>query len=392
MAKINRFNFKIKNKNNGDLKINIKSVNNKWWLDFYHNNKRVRKSTLLTANDENLKHIKTIVIPEIVTALTGNKEIEYFKKDLTLNEFSDKFFNVYENTVRVHVYKTRKSHYELKIKPYFGNKTLNSISQLELEEWQNILLKKYKSSSVIKYRSVFYSIFDKALINDLIKYNPLSRVKSPLTINKKFKKLIDNEEDIVNPFNKDEILKILNNITGNLHYFIFIMFYTGIRPGELISLTWNDIDFEKRRIAVDKTTFQGKVGDVKTQSSVRYIDILLPLESKLKELKSINGNYDYLLLNQSKKPFYSHDVLNKRFKQLLKEIGIKERSIYNLRHTFASYMISNIQNGVDILWVSKMLGHKDVSITLKVYAKFIKEDDTTRIKKINSLGIVLDIN
>ena len=85
------------------------------------------------------------------------------------------------------------------------------------------------------------------------------------------------------------------------------------------------------------------------------------------------------------------DVLNKRFKQLLKEIGIKERNIYNLRHTFASYMISNIQNGVDILWVSKMLGHKDVSITLKVYAKFIKEDDIARIKKINSLGI-LDIS
>ena len=44
----------------------------------------------------------------------------------------------------------------LKIKPYFGNKTLNSISQLELEEWQNILLKKYASRSVVKYRSVFY--------------------------------------------------------------------------------------------------------------------------------------------------------------------------------------------------------------------------------------------
>lgn len=70
-------------------------------------------------------------------------------------------------------------------------------------------------------------------------------------------------------------------------------------------------------------------------------------------------------------------------------MGIKERRIYNLRHTFASIMITQGQN---ILWVSKMLGHKDVSITLKVYAKFIKEDDTTRIKKINSLGIVLDIN
>ena len=110
------------------------------------------------------------------------------------------------------------------------------------------ITKKHASSSVVKYRSVFYSIFDKALINNLIKYNPLSRVKSPLIINKKFKKLIDNEDDIVNPFNKDEILKILNNTTGNLHYFIFIMFYTGIRPGELISLTWNDIDFKKEEL------------------------------------------------------------------------------------------------------------------------------------------------
>jgi integrase len=370
----------------GDLKINIKSLNNKWWLDFYHNNKRIRKSTLLTANNKNLTHIKNTIIPEIVTALTGAKEVEYFKKDLTLDEFSIKFFEVYKNTVREHVYKTRNSHYDLKIKPHFGNQLLNSITPLELEDWQNQLLKKYAASSVVKYRSVFYSIFDKALINDLIKYNPLSRVKSPLTINKKFKKLTTIEDDVINPFNKDEILKILNSSTGNLYYVIFIIVYTGIRPGELISLTWNDIDFQKKRIAVDKTTFQGKVGDVKTQSSVRYIDILPPLEIKLKELKEMTGSYDFLLLNQSKKPFYSHDVLNLRFKKLLKQIGIKERNIYNLRHTFASHMISNIEKGVDILWVSKMLGHKDVSITLKVYAKFIKEDDNTRITKLKKLG------
>lgn len=49
-------------------------------------------------------------------------------------------------------------------------------------------------------------------------------------------------------------------------------------------------------------------------------------------------------------------------------------------------MISNIHNGVDILWVSKMLGHKDVSITLKVYAKFIKEDEKVRIDKINKFS------
>jgi len=86
-----------------------------------------------------------------------------------------------------------------------------------------------------------------------------------------------------------------------------------------------------------------------------------------------------------KKPFYSHDVLNKRFKELLEKINIKERSLYNLRHTFASHMISNIQNGIDILWVSKMLGHKDISITLEVYAKFIKEDDEKRLDNLSKV-------
>ena len=63
----------------------------------------------------------------------------------------------------------------------------------------------------------------------------------------------------------------------------------------------------------------------------------------------------------------------------MKKSEIKERPIYNLRHTFASQLISK---GADITWVSKMLGHKDVTITLKVYTKFIKEDDDIRFKKI----------
>lgn len=140
----------------GDIKINIKSLNNKWWLDFYYNNKRIRKSTLLIANSNNLTHIKNVIIPEIIIALTGSKEVEYFKKDITLDEFSIKFFDVYKPTVREHVYTSRLSYYILKIKPYFGNHLLNSITPFELESWQNKLLIRHKPNSVAKYRSIFY--------------------------------------------------------------------------------------------------------------------------------------------------------------------------------------------------------------------------------------------
>ena len=137
--------------------------------------------------------------------------------------------------------------------------------------------------------------------------------------------------------------------------------------------------------------YSRKSRDVKTQLRVRYIDILPQLENMLKELEKETGNYSNLFIFHFKKPFYSHNVINLRFKELLEKINIKERSLYNLRHTFASQMISNINNGIDILWVSKMLGHKDLSVTLQYYAKYIKEDDETRFKNIDKIGTILGI-
>lgn len=63
----------------------------------------------------------------------------------------------------------------------------------------------------------------------------------------------------------------------------------------------------------------------------------------------------------------------------LKKANVQARPLYNLRHTFASQLISK---GVDIVWVSKMLGHKDLSIALKAYATYIQDEDDMRLKKI----------
>lgn len=365
-----------------DVKITIRVRYNNYYLDFIYKDKRIKRSTGLVANSKNLEELKLNIIPELIKALTGNKEIEYFKKDIKFIEFSNKFFEVYKSTVREHVYKRNLLHYNNHIYSYFKDYLINEIKPLILEDWQNKLLLNYKASSVTKYRSILYSILEKAFINDVIKFNPMSKVKSPLTIKSKFKKLNDVEDEEIYPFNKDEIINILNSATGNLYYFIVIMLYTGMRPGEIISLTWNDIDFDKKRIAVDKTTVNGKVGNVKTQSSVRYVDIIPILEYELKNLYKDSPNNEYLLLSSHNKPFYSHDIIAKRFRELLINISIKERKLYNLRHTFASTMITQGQN---ILWVSRMLGHKDVSITLKVYARFIKENDEERLDKLSKI-------
>ena len=363
-------------------KIIIRNRNNMFHLDFKFKEKRIRKSTGLTVNEVNLKELKTNIIPELIKALTGNKEIEYFKKDTLFIDFAIKFFQVYQGSVREHIFDCNYSIYIKHLKPYFSKYNIDEIKPLQLEEWQNKLIDKYSIHTVIRYRSIFNMIFDKAFKNDIIKSNPFSKVKYPTTIKKDFKKLKDLEDNEINPFNDDEILQILKNVDNNLYYLIYIMLCTGMRQGEIISLTWSDIDFEKKRIAVDKTTVRGKIGNVKTQSSVRYVDIIPLLESKLKELKNLNISNTYLFISNYKKPYYSHIIFTRRFKDVLKKLNLKDRSMYNLRHTFASNMITE---GYNILWISKMLGHKDISITMKVYSKFIVEDDKKRLDYLSSV-------
>jgi len=70
----------------------------------------------------------------------------------------------------------------------------------------------------------------------------------------------------------------------------------------------------------------------------------------------------------------------------LKECSLSHRPLYTLRHTFASTLIAK---GVDMVWVSKMLGHKDISITLKIYTKFIKKEDDERLKNIEKIGTIM---
>ena len=84
----------------------------------------------------------------------------------------------------------------------------------------------------------------------------------------------------------------------------------------------------------------------------------------------------YVFLNQEDEPF--HDIRRIRdsdWRKTIKACGIKYRTIYQTRHSFATMMI---QNSEEIPWVSHTLGHKNLSITLEVYAKYIKREEKKR--------------
>ncbi len=229
-----------------------------------------------------------------------------------------------------------------------------------------------------KFRSVLFSILTEAVRYKRIPENPLSFVKAP--------KLKYNTDENINPFTETELTTISHIQDGYMKNFIFLMASTGMRPGEIVALKWSDINLKKKFIEVNKTVVRGNEGEVKTYSSKRYVDILPQAEPSLQRQYGLTGHQEYVFLSSFHKQFYSHDIIGVNFKRILKKSGVEVRKLYNLRHTFASQMISK---GADIVWVSKMLGHKDVSITLKIYTKFIQEDDDMRFKKIEKMGTIL---
>ena len=113
------------------------------------------------------------------------------------------------------------------------------------------------------------------------------------------------------------------------------------------------------------------------------MDILSQTLEVLQSQQKLTGDKEYLFYTRSVKRYFSHDTLVASFKRLLARNKIKERVLYNLRHTFASQLIAA---GEDITWVSKTLGHKDTQTTLMYYTKFIKKSEDERLEKISKIG------
>jgi integrase len=370
--------------NYSGIKFTIRQRYDSWYLDFYFDGKRIRRDTNIPATKDGLIEVKRVLLPEIAASLLDNVTPPYEDKEWLLDELAEEYWALQRSKIREHTLKRNKAHYKNHVSPYFGSRLVDSLMPLELERWQNDLLQKYKSSTVQKFRSILYSLLDKAIDNDIIQKNPLDKVTAPkVMFNQK-----ENEEERADPFTETEMQLILDNsnMYNRNHYMrnlILLMFGSGLRPGEVVALKWTDICFERKTISVTRTRQRGKNGPPKTKASERVIDMLPLAEEALRDQYEHTKNYEYVFISSKKEPFYSHDVVGVNFQRILKEAGIKVRVLYNLRHTYASHMISN---GIDIVYVSKQLGHEDPSITLQIYTRFIKEDDEKRLKKIEEIG------
>ena len=199
------------------------------------------------------------------------------------------------------------------------------------------------------------------------------------------------KEKQVECFSCQEQKKIENHVLNsdkNKLFGVVLCLYTGLRIGELLALTWDDIDFGKGLLFVSKTCHDGNDGknhiritdSPKTVHSRRVIPLPKQILSLLKGVKK-RSECEYIVADGDKPVFVRS--YQRTFEFLLKKLNIPHKGFHSLRHTFATRAM---ECGMDVKTLSELLGHKNATITLNRYAHSLLEH---KVDMMNRLGKLL---
>ena len=181
----------------------------------------------------------------------------------------------------------------------------------------------------------------------------------------------------INPFNMEEVQKIIDYNDPIIGNFLAIACLTGLRTGELCGLRWSDVNLKNMTISVNQQFTHGFLQSPKTKKSKATIDLPIEALPFFKKQRLKTGLREYIFYSaQGKEPWKYSSHISLLFKKILKTLDFEDRGIYQTRHTFASIRLTM---GEKVEWVSYMLRHENINITLSNYYKYIKELDTKRV-------------
>lgn len=169
---------------------------------------------------------------------------------------------------------------------------------------------------------------------------------------------------------------------------ILLCLYTGLRIGELLALTWDDVDFIKGTVAITKSCHDTWVGNryikvfdsTKTACSERIIPLPKKLVNIMRRLRQKTGS-KFVVAGRSE---YGAQIRSyqRTFELVLKRLNIEHKGFHALRHTFATRAL---EVGMDVKTLSEILGHRSPSITLARYAHSMLEHKMEMMNKVGRL-------
>lgn len=257
---------------------------------------------------------------------------------------------------------TKSSIFSKHILPTFGDVAINEITVDDIATWQKEIARKtsrtgkcFSPSYLHTIQSQFNSIINYARDKGYITLNPLVDIKN---MGKKEARLVCWDHEEYERF----AYQAMNY--PQYYYAYEVLYWCGIRKGELLALTRNDIDLENHTISINKTFSRShgvdRVTTPKTLQSIRVLSIPQFLCDEIQEYLNM---FPRMSPEQRVFPIDKFE-LSKLFHRLAREAGLREITIHGLRHSHVSLLISR---KYDVFEVSKRIGHKSVKTTMDIY-------------------------
>lgn len=270
---------------------------------------------------------------------------------------------------------TKRSIIDTHILPCLKDLPVNEITPAVVREWQNKLIAGGLADTYLKtINTQLSAIFNYAVKYYNIPYNPVARCG---TIGKK-------KSDDFQMWTLDEFKQFYSCLKREHSKMAFeLLFWTGLRVGELLALTYNDFEFENKKVSVTKTYARLKGEDLflppKTPKSERSVPVP---DFVLEHIKEFVGKlYEY---EPDERLFpFTKATLKHEMENTCKVAGVTPIKIHALRHSYASMLI---EQGCEPLIVSELLGHESVSTTLEIYAHLYPNKHGEVLKKLEDLG------
>lgn len=278
-----------------------------------------------------------------------------------LNTTFDEFFEVYMNDISNRIRDGTKANkrfiFEKYIQPYFGKKDISEIQVADLVKWQNKILG-------LGFKDTYCRSINNQLVSILNHAERYYNYQNSPT--KKIQAMGSKHASTINFWTKEEFDTFISHVddeSANLHF--KLLFYTGLRVGELIGVFLEDIDFERGHIHI-KRSAQYKAQEYifskpKTKKSERIVTIPNFL---LQEIKTFVNRY-YTIDLKEQVFMTDKSRLAYELKKYAKVAGVKRIRVHDLRHSHASLLI---EQGIQPNMVQDRLGHEKIETTLNTYS------------------------
>ena len=276
-----------------------------------------------------------------------------------------------KNSVKAATYDRLRVSYDMMLRYMISAKTTSDVTTNDIQKYINRLAEEgYALSTIKKQFNLLAAFLKHEYAQGRIRNPVYLAVRLPVeeAVKKSVKKI-----ETYSQIEQRKLMKVLSTLDNRLYGAAILMLETGMRVGETLALTWDDVDWDRRAISIDKTLVRlsGTTNDIFVQGSPkskssrrtiplsdRAIDILDRMSENTRGSKWIF--YD----NRNRAKPCTYDQLRFQLQTACKLAGIPYKGNHAFRHTFATNCYNR---GCNVKVLSKLLGHADVSITYNIY-------------------------